>query len=62
VQRASLELLRKREHHQKEKNDEKIRTILEFLDGDTCRVDNQISKDNGKNCICCPWIFDLSDI
>ena len=30
----------------KRKNDEKIRTLLELLESNTCRVDNQISKDD----------------
>jgi hypothetical protein len=62
VQRAFLELLHKREHPQKEKNDEKIHTLLEFLESGTRRMDNQISKDNGKNCIYHPWNVDCSDI
>ena len=28
------------------RKDEKINSILEFLESDTCRLDNQISKDN----------------
>jgi hypothetical protein len=47
VRRVFLELLHKRELLQREKKDENIHTILEFLESDTRRMDNQISKDNG---------------
>ena len=45
VQRAFSELLHRKGHQQKEKKDEKI-SLLEFLESSTCRLDNQISKDN----------------
>ena len=46
-QRAKEELVIKRmlQGNAKRKN-EKISTLLEFLESNTCRLDNQISKDN----------------
>ena len=46
VQWVFLEPQHKKEHLQKERKNEKICTILEFLESNTCRMDNQVSKDN----------------
>lgn len=62
-QKVREELVPKRmlRENAKRKN-EKIYAILEFLESYSCGVDDQISKDNGKNCIPPRWIFDSSDI
>jgi hypothetical protein len=61
VQRAFLELQHKKELLQKERRNEKS-TVLEFLESCSRRMDDQISKEYGKNYIHSPWIFDCCDI
>lgn len=47
---------------ERERKSEKKSALLEFLESSTRRMDNQISKDNGKNYINSPGIFDNTDI
>ena len=61
VQRAFLELQHKKELLQKERRNEK-NAVLEFLESCSRRMDDQISKEYGKNYIHSPWVFDCTDI